>query len=103
MTRDNLEEVFGEEIVESIQDKQENGETPTDDEKLYLLIASLHNNIDKSVSEVLEVLATMDAEKDPDVFEAFEDSLKHLKTILEFLETDHVKEVQYRDYDLDEK
>lgn len=104
---ESLRETFGDEFTDSLKERIEdhNSEDEVedeldDDEHLKLLIASMHNHTDKAILDGTTVLSKIDAEKHPEVFEAFEDSRENLQEILMFLESEHVKDIQHRDYEI---
>ena len=95
---DELENVFGEELAEQVREGQKPEKEEVEDaDDLQLVIANLYHYTDRSINDTLTILSKMDAENNPEVFNAFEDMLKKLEMIESFLESDYIKELDTRE------
>jgi ABC-type phosphate/phosphonate transport system substrate-binding protein len=95
---DQLKNVFGEELAEQVRDGQKPEKSDVEDaDDLQLVIANLYHYTDRSINDTLTILSKMDADDNPEVFNAFEDMLKKLEMMENFLESEHIKELDTRE------
>jgi ABC-type phosphate/phosphonate transport system substrate-binding protein len=95
---DQLENVFGEELAEQVREGQKPEKSEVEDaDDLQLVIANLYHYTDRSINDTLTILSKMDADNNPEVFEAFEDMLQKLQVMETFLESDHITELDTRE------
>lgn len=99
MADDKLEDVFGEEFANQIDERVEE-EAEDDDEELLLRMRSVLECVNKAFVDVEFVLANMDADSNPDEFETLEEVHDVLAQIENEISRDEYGELESRDYEV---
>jgi len=99
MTDDKLEDVFGEEFAQQINNKVEE-QAQDDQEELLLRMQSVLECVNKAFVDVEFVLANMDADENPHEFETLEEVHSILEQIEDEISSDEYSNLQQREYEL---